>query len=180
MNDLRKAAEMALGVLLDPKTRADEVAEAVKVIRQALNLQTAIEKGTKAWADVSSTSEWVEQLRGNVDNVHMSEERVPKTDKSINEPVGWVKIDEVRHYLNSVGCGTIYKTAGEDRVPLYSAPYTKNDTKAGVLHKKWRGLQDKDLHFLWVSTSVKKINKDRYTLIARQIETYLKERNTHE
>ena len=60
------------------------------------------------------------------------------------------------------------------------APYTKNDTTAGVLHKKWRGLQDKDLQFLWVSTAVKKINKDRYTLIARQIETYLKERNTHE
>ena len=36
MNDLRKAAEMALEALLDPKTRADEVAEAVKVIRQAL------------------------------------------------------------------------------------------------------------------------------------------------
>jgi hypothetical protein len=42
------------------------------------------------------------------------------------------------------------------------------------------GLQDKDLQFLWVSAAVKKINKDRYTLIARQIETYLKERNTHE
>ena len=36
-NSLRKAAEMALGVLLDSKTRADEVAEAVKVIRQALD-----------------------------------------------------------------------------------------------------------------------------------------------
>jgi hypothetical protein len=60
------------------------------------------------------------------------------------------------------------------------ASYTKKDTTAGVLHKKWRGLQDKDLQFLWVSTAVKKINKDRYTLIARQIETYLKERNTHE
>jgi len=49
-----------------------------------------------------------------------------------------------------------------------------------AITRKWRGLQDKDLHFLWVSTAVKKINKDRYTLIARQIETYLKERNTHE
>jgi len=36
MNELRKAAEMALGVLLDPNTRADEVADAVKTIRQAL------------------------------------------------------------------------------------------------------------------------------------------------
>jgi hypothetical protein len=37
-------------------------------------------------------------------------------------PEGWVKIDEVRQYFDSVGCGTIYKTAGEGRVPLYSAP----------------------------------------------------------
>jgi hypothetical protein len=37
-------------------------------------------------------------------------------------PEGWVKIDEVRKYFDSVGCGTIYKTAGEDRVPLY--PHT--------------------------------------------------------
>ena len=31
---------------------------------------------------------------------------------------GWVKIDEVREHFDSVGCGTIYKTAGEGRVPL--------------------------------------------------------------
>ena len=35
-----------------------------------------------------------------------------------NAVEGWVKIDEVREHLNSVGCGTIYKTAGEGRVPL--------------------------------------------------------------
>ena len=40
-------------------------------------------------------------------------------------PEGWVKIDEVRKYFDSVGCGTIYKTAGEDRVPLYLAPPKK-------------------------------------------------------
>ena len=45
---------------------------------------------------------------------------------------------------------------------------------------KWRGLQDKDLTFLQLTSEVKNISKDRYTLIARQIETYLKERNTHE
>ena len=39
-----------------------------------------------------------------------------------HEALGWVKIDEVRQYLDSVGCGTIYKTAGEGRVPLYLAP----------------------------------------------------------
>lgn len=35
---------------------------------------------------------------------------------------GWVKIDEVREQFDSVGCGTIYKIAGDDRVPLYTAP----------------------------------------------------------
>ena len=49
--------------------------------------------------------------------------------QSENEPLeywnaveGWVKIDEVREHFDSVGCGTIYKTAGEDRVPVYAVP----------------------------------------------------------
>jgi hypothetical protein len=39
-----------------------------------------------------------------------------------NAVEGWVKIDEVRNHFDSVGCGTIYKTAGENRVPLYTTP----------------------------------------------------------
>jgi hypothetical protein len=39
-----------------------------------------------------------------------------------NAVEGWVKIDEVREHFDSVGCGTIYKTAGEDRVPVYTTP----------------------------------------------------------
>jgi hypothetical protein len=35
-----------------------------------------------------------------------------------NAVEGWVKIDEVREHFDSVGCGTIYKTSGEGRVPL--------------------------------------------------------------
>ena len=38
------------------------------------------------------------------------------------EPFGWVKIDEVRQHFDTANCGTIYKTGGEDRVPLYAAP----------------------------------------------------------
>ena len=38
-----------------------------------------------------------------------------------NAVEGWVKIDEVREHFDSVGCGTIYKTAGEGRVPLTEA-----------------------------------------------------------
>lgn len=39
-----------------------------------------------------------------------------------NAVEGWVKIDEVHQHFDTAGCGTIYKTAGEDRVPLYAAP----------------------------------------------------------
>ena len=35
---------------------------------------------------------------------------------------GWVKIDEVREHFDAVGCGTIYKSAGEGRSPLYTTP----------------------------------------------------------
>ena len=37
-----------------------------------------------------------------------------------NAVEGWVKIDEVRQHFDTAGCGTIYKTAGEGRVPLYA------------------------------------------------------------
>jgi hypothetical protein len=39
-----------------------------------------------------------------------------------NAVEGWVKIDEVREHFDSVGCGTIYKTAGDGRVPVYTTP----------------------------------------------------------
>ena len=48
---------------------------------------------------------------------------------------GWVKIDEVRKHFDAVGCGTIYKTAGEDRVPLYTTPP----------QRPWQGLEAEDL-----------------------------------
>jgi len=38
-----------------------------------------------------------------------------------NAVEGWVKIDEVREHFDSVGCGTIYKTSGDGRVPLTAA-----------------------------------------------------------
>jgi hypothetical protein len=49
-----------------------------------------------------------------------------------NAVEGWVKIDEVRQHFDTAGCGTIYKTAGEDRVALYAAPP----------NKEWVGLPD--------------------------------------
>ena len=49
-----------------------------------------------------------------------------------NAVEGWVKIDEVRKHFDSVGCGTIYKTAGEGRAPLYTSPPKR----------EWVGLTD--------------------------------------
>ena len=89
MNDLRKAAEMALEALQDTCDHLParsgverEVDDAITALRKALahealdrmvaenqrlglydDLQTAIERGTKAWADVPA--DWVEELRGN-------------------------------------------------------------------------------------------------------------------
>jgi hypothetical protein len=50
-----------------------------------------------------------------------------------NAVEGWVKIDEVRKHFDSVGCGTIYKTAGEDRVPLYTSPQRQPLTDEQIL-----------------------------------------------
>jgi hypothetical protein len=50
-----------------------------------------------------------------------------------NAVEGWVKIDEVREHFDSVGCGTIYKTAGEGRVPLTAT------------QRQWVGLTDEQI-----------------------------------
>ena len=52
-----------------------------------------------------------------------------------NAVEGWVKIDEMREHFDSVGCGTIYKSDGEGRSPLYTAP-----TK-----REWVGLTDEEI-----------------------------------
>ncbi len=57
-----------------------------------------------------------------------------------NAVEGWVKIDEVREHFNSVGCGTIYKSAGEDRVPLYTAPAQR--TWVGLTEEDWAKIGD--------------------------------------
>ena len=49
-----------------------------------------------------------------------------------NAVEGWVKLDEVEEHFDSVGCGTIYKTSGEDRVPLYTKPQIKGCAECGV------------------------------------------------
>ena len=78
-----------------------------------------------------------------------------------NAVEGWVKIDEVRKHFDSVGCGTIYKTAGEDRTPLYTT----------LPRRPWVGLTYKEKHEIRYShmTSAEFIEF---------IEAKLKEKNT--
>jgi hypothetical protein len=54
--------------------------------------------------------------------------------------------------------------------------HTPEDIQAII--RKWKGLQEKDLNFLQLTSEVKNISKDRYNLIAKQVEAYLRERNT--
>ena len=64
-----------------------------------------------------------------------------------NAVEGWVKIDEVRQHFDSVGCGTIYKTAGEDRVPLYtSSPSQRKPLTDEEIETVWRSVQANDFH----------------------------------
>ena len=54
--------------------------------------------------------------------------------------------------------------------------HTPEDIQA--ITRRWKGLQEKDLNFLQLTSEVKNISKDRYNLIAKQVEAYLRERNT--
>ena len=54
-----------------------------------------------------------------------------------NAVEGWVKIDEVREHFDSVGCGTIYKTAGEDRTPLDTTPPQRKPLTDEEMFKIW-------------------------------------------
>ena len=88
----------------------------------------------------TQVKQWLEALR-DIDALHHPAEpesgdamkAIADMELALAQPVqepleywnaveGWVKIDEVRKHFDSVGCGTIYKTAGEDRVPVYTAP----------------------------------------------------------
>jgi hypothetical protein len=85
-----------------------------------------------------------------------------------NAVEGWVTIEEVRQHFDTAGCGTIYKTGGEGRVPLYAAP-----------QREWVGLTNDEIDDIWA-----KFN-DGYGIIEdtlwgyeRAIESKLKEKNS--
>jgi len=79
-----------------------------------------------------------------------------------NAVEGWVKIEEVRQHFDTAGCGTIYKTGGEGRVPLYAA-------------REWVGLTDAEYEAM-AEQYVTNCYFDTLKY-ARAIEAKLKEKN---
>jgi hypothetical protein len=64
--DEREACAKVIEDTLEPWLINEYIVKTTEAIRARGNdLQTAIEKGTKAWADVPDATEWVEELRGN-------------------------------------------------------------------------------------------------------------------
>ena len=99
----------------------------------------------------------------------------PQIQQAKSEPLeywnaveGWVKIDEVHEHFDSVGCGTIYKTAGENRVPVYTTPP----------QRPWVGLTDYEIG---VCSTEAAVNRSEMVggavTFARAIEAKLKQKN---
>ena len=88
-----------------------------------------------------------------------------------NAVEGWVKINEVREHFDSVGCGTIYKTAGEDRVPVYTSPPQR--TWVGLTHD-----EDDECACKADAEAERKHTQQWALLYRRAIEAKLKEKNT--
>lgn len=80
-----------------------------------------------------------------------------------NAVEGWVKIDEVREHFDAVGCGTIYKSAGEGRSPLYTAPPKK----------QWVSLTDQEV---WQAID-NVLEGGGWLDVARVLEQAFKEKN---
>jgi hypothetical protein len=103
-----------------------------------------------------------------------------------NAVEGWVKIEEVREHFDSVGCGTIYKTAGEDRVPVYVTPpqrtwvgLTDEEIQDAGRFSYCRGGTSEMYHIMWNSQPSACIGWSREELIAftKAVEAKYQEKN---
>jgi hypothetical protein len=121
------------------------LSEVLKQMVEALEVDAYVYNGEKSWAAIKAGKQAIAELES-------------------QEPYGWVKIDEVREHFGSIGCGTIYKTAGEDRVSLYTHPPQRT----------WVGLTEDEIAECF------KVTPDLYLTwhIYKRIEAKLKEKNS--
>ena len=153
MTELRKAAEMALEVLEDIFGKEKKDVGAINALRQALaqpdtDLDEAIKRGTKAWADVDPTK-WVDGLRGEPEQ------------EWIEDGFGtmWQKCGEK-------DCGKFVVKIG--KVDCWNGDCPENKPK-----REWVGLTDEDKHYLNEVLNL----QGRFPII-ETIEAKLKEKNT--
>jgi hypothetical protein len=104
------------------------------------------------------------RMQEEIDELRQALEEKKEPFEYWNAVEGWVKIDEVREHFDAVGCGTIYKSAGEGRSPLYTAPPKK----------EWVGLTDGEIDIL--SCETVKGNKS-VNWLCKVLEAKLKEKN---
>lgn len=94
--------------------------------------------------------EWIEaqpepRMIGAIRSINALHKAIEQAEKQ--EPLeywnaveGWVQLDEVRSHFDMVGCGTIYKSAGEGRSPLYTtSPQRQPLTMETILSAVSRG-----------------------------------------
>ena len=117
-------------------------------------------------AALAQPEPWVKTYSGGKPNYTQPIEQEPF--EYWNAVEGWVKIDEVRQHFDTAGCGTIYKTGGEGRVPLYTTP-----------QREWVGLTDEEMFAALVQVDpLTKRLAPGFEYFARAIEAKLKEKNT--
>jgi hypothetical protein len=150
----------------------DDYIKAITALREAIEFQEMVKKGTKAWANTPDG--WVDDLRGGVEIVPGDH-----TNSHQQEPFGWVNMPELTNHFEKVSCGTIYKNPGEGRTPLYvltrqenrqvaKNATTGNQQVAKSATTEWVGLTDEERAECWSTSAVQS---------ALNIEAKLKEKN---
>jgi hypothetical protein len=165
----------------------------INALRQAIEFQEMVKKGTKAWADTPDG--WVEDLRGGaeIEAWYDPTNHVVSTDKNDprftplgqlwrlvptekQEPVAWIKEQELAYMSAAEGIGeTQWKTNLGLRpepgdVPLYTAP----------LKREWEELNVNEVIELiheHITNLTPELTHELYGLVA-EIDMRLQEKNT--
>ena len=135
-----------------------------ELLQMALDCLLAWEEESSGYGWSLADQECVETLRARLAQPE------PEPFEYWNAVEGWVKIDEVRQHFDTAGCGTIYKTGGEDRVPLYTAPP----------QREWVGLTSDEIRCIIEASEITLKNycsEDKQIEYARAIETKLRGKN---